>query len=88
MPDEVVHEALRTCQQRNFKMLESFAGQVVSNGFPVTQVLSQLVDVITNDESITNVKKARICMAIGEAERKQGMVGAGPHAQRKEVPHE
>ncbi|MBP6224809.1 MAG: hypothetical protein KA439_07090 [Rhizobacter sp.] len=22
------------------------------------------------------------------AERKQGMVGAGPHAQRKEVPHE
>ncbi|KAJ8450308.1 hypothetical protein Cgig2_004765 [Carnegiea gigantea] len=69
VPPGVVQDLLSSCRSGNFDLANKEVTNVISEGYPVSQMLSQLFDLIVEADDISDEQKARICKKLGEADK-------------------
>ncbi|CAI9094873.1 OLC1v1030697C2 [Oldenlandia corymbosa var. corymbosa] len=69
VPEEVVQALYSACRSGNFDLADKEAKNVIAEGYPVSQVLSQLFDIIVQSDDITDEQKSRICKKLAEADK-------------------
>ncbi|GLT69455.1 hypothetical protein SLA2020_416040 [Shorea laevis] len=56
-------------QTWDFDLAKKEVDKVIAEGYPVSQMLSQLFDVVVEVDDISDKQKARICKNLGEADK-------------------
>ncbi|KAL7132116.1 hypothetical protein ABFS83_12G049700 [Erythranthe nasuta] len=69
IPDEVVDALVSACKSCNFDMADKEVKNVIAEGYPASQMLSQLYDIIVESDDISDEQKARICKKFAEADK-------------------
>ncbi|KAG8378236.1 hypothetical protein BUALT_Bualt08G0116700 [Buddleja alternifolia] len=69
IPGDVVQALFSACRNGNFDMADKEVKNVIAEGYPVSQMLSQLYDVIVESDDISDEQKARICKKFAEADK-------------------
>ncbi|KAJ7957470.1 Replication factor C subunit [Quillaja saponaria] len=69
VPAEVVQALLAACKGGNFDLANKEVNNVIAEGYPVSQMLSQLFDAIVEADDILDEQKARISKKVGEADK-------------------
>ncbi|GFP89838.1 replication factor c subunit 2 [Phtheirospermum japonicum] len=69
IPEDVVQDLLSACRSGNFDLADKEVKNVIAEGYPVSQMLSQLFDVIVESDNIADDQKARIFKKIAEADK-------------------
>lgn len=69
IPKEVVLALFAACKSGNFDFANNEVNNVIAEGYPVSQMLSQLMDVVVEANDVTDEQKARICGKLGEADK-------------------
>ncbi|KAK6246252.1 hypothetical protein SCA6_009342 [Theobroma cacao] len=69
IPQEVVEALYAACKSGNFDLANKEVNNVIAEGFPVSQMLSQLFDVVVEADDIPDEQKARICKSLAEADK-------------------
>ena len=59
IPDDFVRRALQVCVSGNFQVAREFSADLKAQGFAVNQFVAQLSDAIIDEESLTDVQKAK-----------------------------
>lgn len=67
--DDVVQSLLQACKTDLFDQIQKVVTDIIDEGHPVSQILSQLYDLIVVEDDITDDQKARICERLGEADK-------------------
>ncbi|WRX31244.1 ATPase [Theobroma cacao] len=70
VPQEVVEALYAACKSGNFDLANKEVNNVIAEGFPVSQMLSQLFDVVVEADDIPDEQKARICKSLAEADKR------------------
>eukprot|EP00252_Welwitschia_mirabilis_P010890 TRINITY_DN24520_c0_g1_i1.p1 TRINITY_DN24520_c0_g1~~TRINITY_DN24520_c0_g1_i1.p1 ORF type:complete len:341 (+),score=69.16 TRINITY_DN24520_c0_g1_i1:219-1241(+) len=70
VPDEVVQALLQACKTGQFDLAQKEVTNIISEGYPASQVLSQFYDIIVVAADISDETKARICMRLAEADKR------------------
>ncbi|XP_073142891.1 replication factor C subunit 2 isoform X2 [Henckelia pumila] len=68
IPAEVVQALFSACRSGNFDLADKEVKNVIAEGYPVSQLLSQLYDDIVEAVDISDEQKARICKKFAEAD--------------------
>ncbi|XP_056168010.1 replication factor C subunit 2 isoform X3 [Syzygium oleosum] len=66
---EVVGALLAACKSGNFDLANKEVNNAIAEGYPVSQMLSQLFEVVVEADDISDEQKARICKRLGEADK-------------------
>ncbi|KAK4352645.1 hypothetical protein RND71_028163 [Anisodus tanguticus] len=69
IPNEVVQAIFSACRSGNFDLANKEVNNVVAEGYPVSQMLSQLYDIVVDADDIADEQKARICKKFAEADK-------------------
>ncbi|KAE8100688.1 hypothetical protein FH972_018559 [Carpinus fangiana] len=69
IPQEVVEKLLIACKSGNFDLANKEVNNIVAEGYPVSQMLSQILEVIVEADDISDEQKARICKKLAEADK-------------------
>ncbi|XP_026434917.1 replication factor C subunit 2-like [Papaver somniferum] len=69
IPEDVVQSLLAACRSGNFELANKEVNNVIAEGYPVSQVISQLFDVVVEADDITDEQKAKICKKLGESDK-------------------
>ncbi|KAL5714521.1 Subunit of heteropentameric Replication factor C (RF-C) [Ranunculus cassubicifolius] len=69
IPDAVVQALFAACKSGNFEYANKEVNNVIAEGYPVSQMLSQLLDVVVEANDVTDEQKARICSKLGQADK-------------------
>ncbi|KAK6132281.1 hypothetical protein DH2020_033981 [Rehmannia glutinosa] len=70
IPEDVVQALFSACKSGNFDTADKEVKNVIAEGYSVSQMLSQLYDVIVESDDISDdEQKARICKKIAEADK-------------------
>ncbi|KAI6689427.1 hypothetical protein NL676_026255 [Syzygium grande] len=69
IPQEVVGALLAACKSGNFDLANKEVNNAIAEGYPVSQMLSQLFEVVVEADDISDEQKARICKRLGEADK-------------------
>ncbi|KAK7835236.1 replication factor c subunit 4 [Quercus suber] len=69
VPQEVVAAFLIACKSGDFDLANKEVNNVIAEGYPVSQMLSQLLEVVVEADDISDEQKARICKKLGEADK-------------------
>ncbi|KAL0438124.1 UNVERIFIED_CONTAM: Replication factor C subunit [Sesamum latifolium] len=69
IPEEVMQALFSACKSGNFDVADKEVKNVIAEGYPVSQMLSQLYDVVVESEDLSDVQKARICKKFAEADK-------------------
>ncbi|KAK4490127.1 hypothetical protein RD792_000784 [Penstemon davidsonii] len=69
IPGEVVQALISACRSGNFDMADKEVKNVIAEGYPASQMLSQLYDIIVEADDITDEQKAKICKKFAEADK-------------------
>ncbi|KAK6131530.1 hypothetical protein DH2020_034737 [Rehmannia glutinosa] len=69
IPEDVVQALVSACKSGNFDTADKEVKNVIAEGYSVSQMLSQLYDVIVESDDISDEQKARICKKIAEADK-------------------
>lgn len=69
VPDDVVEGLLKVCRTAAFDRAQAAVTDIAAEGYPVSQVLSQLHDLIVAADDVTDEQKARICERLAEADK-------------------
>lgn len=70
IPEEVVNTLLAACRSGNFDLADKEVNNVIAEGYPVAQILSQLFDLVAEADDISDEQKARICKKLAEADKR------------------
>ncbi|CAK9168733.1 unnamed protein product [Ilex paraguariensis] len=70
IPEEIVQALFSACKSGNFDLADKEVNNIIADGYPVSQMLSQLFDVIVGVDDISDEQKARICKKLGEADKR------------------
>ncbi|KAK3003865.1 hypothetical protein RJ639_019588 [Escallonia herrerae] len=70
IPQEVVQALFSGCRSGNFDLADKEVKNVIAEGYPVSQMLSQLFDMVVEADDISDEQKARICKKLGEADKR------------------
>ncbi|XWS21665.1 hypothetical protein CRYUN_Cryun30bG0074000 [Craigia yunnanensis] len=70
IPQEVVEALYAACKGSNFDLANKSVNNVIAEGYPVSQMLSQLFDVVVEADDIQDEQKARICKSLAEADKR------------------
>ncbi|KAK2969432.1 hypothetical protein RJ640_011802, partial [Escallonia rubra] len=70
VPQEVVQALFSGCRSGNFDLADKEVKNVIAEGYPVSQMLSQLFDIVVEADDISDEQKARICKKLGEADKR------------------
>ncbi|KAL3324044.1 hypothetical protein AABB24_038291 [Solanum stoloniferum] len=69
IPNEVVQAIFSACRSGNFDLANKEVSNVIAEGYPVSQMLSQLYDIVVDADDISDEQKARICKKFAEADK-------------------
>ncbi|MFS7983639.1 putative DNA polymerase III, clamp loader complex, gamma/delta/delta subunit, replication factor C [Helianthus anomalus] len=69
IPHEVVQALLAACKSGSFDNANKEVNNVIAEGYPVSQMLSQLFDMVVESEDTSDEQKARICKKFGETDK-------------------
>ncbi|XP_057528092.1 replication factor C subunit 2 [Amaranthus tricolor] len=69
IPEDVVQKLLAACKSGNFDSADKEVNNVISEGYPVSQMISQLFDIIVEANDLSDEQKARIFKKLGEADK-------------------
>ncbi|GKD05232.1 replication factor C subunit 2 [Tanacetum coccineum] len=69
IPHEVVQALLAACKSGSFDSANKEVNNVIAEGYPVSQMLSQLFDMVVESEDVTDEQKARIFKKLGESDK-------------------
>ncbi|PHT50250.1 Replication factor C subunit 4, partial [Capsicum baccatum] len=69
IPNEVVQAIFSACRSGNFDLANKEVNNVIAEGYPVSQMLSQLYDIVVDADNISDEQKARICKKFAEADK-------------------
>ncbi|MCO5610125.1 hypothetical protein L7F22_064360 [Adiantum nelumboides] len=67
--DNVVCSLLQACKTGLFDQAQKAVTDIIHEGYPVSQILSQLYDLVVPDEELSDLQKARICERIAQADK-------------------
>ncbi|XP_061361878.1 replication factor C subunit 2 isoform X2 [Gastrolobium bilobum] len=68
VPAEVVEALLKSCKSGNFDLANKEVNNFIAEGYPASQMLTQLFEAIIEDD-ISDEQKARIFKKLGEADK-------------------
>ncbi|KAL2538503.1 Replication factor C subunit 4 [Forsythia ovata] len=80
IPGEDVQALFSACKSGNFDLAEKEVGSIIAEGYPVSQMLSQLYDMVVEADDVSDEQKAIICKKFAEAD-KCLVDGAGEYLQ-------
>ncbi|KAK2447598.1 replication factor C subunit [Trifolium repens] len=69
VPAEVVEALLKACKSGNFDLANKEVNNFIAEGYPVSQMLTQLFEAIVEENDISDEQKARISKKLGEADK-------------------
>ncbi|KAL2497185.1 Replication factor C subunit 4 [Abeliophyllum distichum] len=69
IPAEVVQALFSACKSGNFDLADKKVSNLIAEGYPVSQMLSQLYDVVVEADDMSDEQKARICKKFAEADK-------------------
>ncbi|GAB2211642.1 hypothetical protein Drorol1_Dr00024966 [Drosera rotundifolia] len=69
IPQAIVQSLFAACKSGNFDLANKQVVDIVAEGYPISQIISQLFDVIVEDNNISDEQKARICKKLGEVDK-------------------
>ncbi|CAI0393209.1 unnamed protein product, partial [Linum tenue] len=69
VPQSVVESFFAACKSGNFDKANKEVNNVISDGYPVSQMVSQLFDVVVEADDISDEQKARICKNMGSVDK-------------------
>ncbi|CAL1412498.1 unnamed protein product [Linum trigynum] len=69
VPQSAVESFLAACKSGNFDKANKEVSNVISDGYPVSQMVSQLFDVVVEADDISDEQKARICKNMGSVDK-------------------
>ncbi|KAJ1382547.1 hypothetical protein SESBI_44152 [Sesbania bispinosa] len=69
VPPNVVEELLKACKSGNFDLANKEVNNFIAEGYPASQMLTQLFEAIVEENDISDEQKARICKKLGEADK-------------------
>ncbi|CAN1234456.1 Replication factor C subunit 2 [Linum perenne] len=69
VPQSIVQSLFASCKNGNFDLANKEVNNVISDGYPVSQMISQLFDIIVEADDITDEQKARVCKSMGSADK-------------------
>lgn len=69
VPPEVVQAFFSSCRSGNFDLANKEVNDVIAEGYPVSQLLSQLFDIVVEADDISDDQKANICKKLGEVDK-------------------
>ncbi|XP_009796390.1 replication factor C subunit 2 [Nicotiana sylvestris] len=69
IPNEVTQAIFSACRSGNFDLANKEVDNVIAEGYPVSQMLSQLYDIVIDADDISDEQKARICKKFAEADK-------------------
>ncbi|KAH1057454.1 hypothetical protein J1N35_035519 [Gossypium stocksii] len=70
IPVEVVEALYAACKSGNFDLANKEVNNVIAEGYPVSQMLSQLFDVVVEADDVPDEQKARIFKSLAEADKR------------------
>ncbi|EGC28646.1 replication factor C subunit [Dictyostelium purpureum] len=65
----IITSLIKSCKSNSFKDLQSTVQSIISQGYPVSQVVSQLFDFVLSDSKFNDKQKSLISMKIGNVDR-------------------
>ncbi|KAI8002654.1 Replication factor C subunit 2 [Camellia lanceoleosa] len=69
IPQEVVQAFFSACKSGNFDLANKEVNNVIAEGYPVSQMLSQLFDIVVEADGVSDEQKAKICKKFGEVDK-------------------
>ncbi|KVH87585.1 hypothetical protein Ccrd_025135 [Cynara cardunculus var. scolymus] len=69
IPHEVVEALLAACKSGSFDSANKEINNAIAEGYPVSQMLSQLFDMVVESIDFSDEQKARICRKLGESDK-------------------
>ncbi|XP_010930747.1 replication factor C subunit 2 [Elaeis guineensis] len=69
IPQDVVQSLFMACKSGDFDVADKEVSNIIAEGYPVSQMLCQLLELIVNADDISDEQKARICKKLGEADK-------------------
>ncbi|KAG2663368.1 hypothetical protein I3760_16G025700 [Carya illinoinensis] len=75
IPQEIVKAFLVTCKSGNFDVANKEVNDIIAEGYPVSQMLYQLLEVVVEADDVSDEQKARICKKLAEADKVNYLVG-------------
>ncbi|KAJ0960284.1 hypothetical protein J5N97_000424 [Dioscorea zingiberensis] len=69
IPEEVVQAFVAACKSGDFDIADKEVSNIIADGYPVSQMLSQFFEVIVSADDISDEQKARICKRLGEVDK-------------------
>nr|CAB3459535.1 unnamed protein product [Digitaria exilis] len=69
IPEDVVKSLLAACRSGEFDVANKEVSNIIADGYPVSQLMGQFLDVIVSADDIPDEQKARICKKLGETDK-------------------
>lgn len=69
VPDKVIEDLIKSATSFSFDRLQKAVNDVIAEGYPAMQILSQIFDVVVTSPQLTNVHKANIAEALAQADK-------------------
>ena len=80
LPADRVARIFEVCRSGSFEALTALADDIIADGYPVSQVVAQMLDFVLTAPGMPDATKAKIAMQLAESD-KQLIDGAGDHIQ-------
>jgi len=84
LPPERVRRTFEVCRLNDFGRMGEWAADLLADGFPVSQLIAQMLDFVVESKDIDNLPKAKIAIALADAD-KLLTDGAGDYLQLMNV---
>jgi len=69
IPSDIPRTLIEACKTKSFTKFGKEAESVIGNGYPIHELLPGLVEIISKEDSFSDVQKSKMCIAIADAER-------------------
>ncbi|KHN46997.1 Replication factor C subunit 4 [Glycine soja] len=69
VPAKVVEALLKACKSGNFDLANKEVNNFIAEGYPASQMLTQLFEAIVEENDLSDEQKARISKKLGEADK-------------------
>lgn len=69
IPREVTEAIYAACKSGDFDLANKEVNNVIAEGYPVSQMLAQLFEVVVEEDDISDEQKARICKSLAMADK-------------------
>ncbi|XP_027901770.1 replication factor C subunit 2 [Vigna unguiculata] len=69
VPEKVVEAVLQACRSGNFDFANKEVNNFIAEGYPASQMLTQLFEAIVEENDLSDEQKARISKKLGEADK-------------------